>query len=432
MIKIFQFKQIILSMVFITPIISFSEPIVMTGTMVPEILNKPISLIRIINSQGNALPFQIDEITKDGEYVCPQGERPNTSEGNGKLDLQDEIVFLWEDADSSVPLDFFNQNAAIKNRRFPILLYHKNERKVVYCTVDSSIPLSRNHYIDYDHQKQRIITPYFYAQFAPDRFSFIEAGIKDTNNHLVNLVKELRIEITLKALWGLLTIGYTEDNIICLVKRYKIGSVRLIRRGDFHLNLGLGVKGSRAIVNQLCYPQVVKAPVYIHLPFRFNTFFKEAWIEMTPVVQKVTDGFEFSIPEHKISFPFSSAKKLDTIIYVNPNKGFTTVDNGTEGYGWILQTDMADSLLSGSGYVYHKPTLRKGLIDCGYRLTVNNIPKGFYLITNWVVFSNRSKNDLLQGYHFLNNPAIIENSQKGKQQNMMLSGPHVSEYVLRK
>ena len=74
----------------------FSEPIVLTGAMFPKLLGKPIDQIRIIDHTGNAIPFQIDEVTPDNEYVCPMGKEPNS--GNGKLDAADEIVFLRDDA----------------------------------------------------------------------------------------------------------------------------------------------------------------------------------------------------------------------------------------------------------------------------------------------------------------------------------------------
>jgi hypothetical protein len=63
------------------------------------------------------------------------------------------------------------------------------------------------------------------------------------------------------------------------------------------------------------------------------------------------------------------------------------VDNGATGYGWLLDANMQEAYLDGSGYAFHKPSSRSGLCDCGFRLAVRDLPKGNYLISNWVLFS---------------------------------------------
>jgi len=58
-----------------------------------------------------------------------------------------------------------------------------------------------------------------------------------------------------------------------------------------------------------------------------------------------------------------------------------TVDNGSIGYGWLLDATMQENYLGGSGYVFHSLPEPKGLAYCGYRLSVRDLPKGTYLIT---------------------------------------------------
>jgi hypothetical protein len=175
--------------------------------------------------------------------------------------------------------------------------------------------------------------------------------------------------------------------MVCLVKRYKVGPIRLIRRGDFHLNLGLFFQGSHAAVNQICYPQLVRVPVYVHLPMRFRTLFKEAYIEMTPVFRKEGADFSFDVASRDLSFPLGSARRFDTLVETNPNHTCMTAHNGFLGYGWLLDAAIDDRLLSGSGYRVTLPSDRGGIGQCGFRLTVRDLPKGYYLIGNWVLFS---------------------------------------------
>ena len=196
----------------------------------------------------------------------------------------------------------------------------------------------------------------------------------------------MRIEILLRAMWGLIPIRYSEDNMVCLVKRFKVGPLRLIRRGDFHLNLGLGLRGCRAIVNQICYPQIIKVPVYVHAPVRFGSFFRDAYIEMTPVLKDVP-GFSFRIPQAEFSRKIGGEQQLDTMIYLMPNHQFMAVSDDNMGYGWVLKAEIEDQYLKNSSFIYRKPSLRLGSVDCGFRLNIHNLPRGYYEITNWVFFS---------------------------------------------
>jgi hypothetical protein len=372
----------LIALLLVLPATVFPEPIIVTGRMVPAFLGKPIRNLRLVDHDRNPIPFQIDQVLPDDDYVCLSGKDPNI--GSGKLDSADEIVFLWEDAAvSEGPAD----SSSVKHGQ-RITIGHAAQKRSVYLVDDSLAALSPVRYITYDEQKETFSTPCYNGAFGKNRFHFIRAGVKDfARDSMVRLTNELRVKIYLRALWGLLPITYSENNIVCEVKRFKVGPIRLIRRGDFHLNLGLWMKGSHAAVNQLCYPDMVKVPVYVHVPIRFNSFFSRAYIEMTPVIHEKARNYTFRVPQNDIAFPLNGLGVIDTLIPLNPNHGYMTVDNGSSGYGWLLEASMQETYLEGSGYVLCSPPERKGLAYCGYRLSVRDLPKGHYLITNWVLFS---------------------------------------------
>jgi hypothetical protein len=374
------------------PFCGMAEPIVILGSMVPSFLGKPIEHLRCLDHQGKAIPFQIDEVLPDDDYVCSGGKEPNN--GNGILDTSDEIVFLWEDADT---LDSLSANSGdsqlpsmgISPLRKRITIGHATQTRYVYLVDDSSVALSPVRYISFNDTNGTVETPYFHATFERNRFHFVKAGVKDfTKNTYFDMTNELRVKIRFHALWGLVPLSYDEEDIFCSVKRYKVGPIRLIRRGDFYLKLGLWIKGSHAAVNQLCYPDMVKVPVYVHLPMHFSTLFSQAYIEMTPVLNEASDKFSFRVPQYDIAFQCGKKERVDTLVPINPNHGFMTVENGAIGYGWLLEADMAPAYLDESGFVFCKPTNRKGICHCGFRLSVCDLPKGRYSITNWVVFSH--------------------------------------------
>jgi hypothetical protein len=383
---------------------AFADPVVITGKDIPRFLGKPIASIVVMNGSGAAIPFQIDEVTADGEYVLDRGELPNVKAGNGLLDERDEIVFLWNDADSSgIGVD--------TGTSADITITRGNEKRKVKILFDpaSSLPRSSKSYINYNHITGRVSTPYYYAEFAKDRFHFVRAGVMDfASNKYVDLTNELRVEILLKTLFGLIPIRYGEGDLVCFVRRYKVGPIRLIRRGDFHLNLGLGVKGSRAAVNQICYSRVVKVPVYVHLPIRFRTLFSQAHVEMTPVIRDTGRRFIFAAPSKKLYLPVIG-DKLDTLHQSMPLRQMFTLKNGAVGYGWILEATTPPEHIGGSGFVMRRPSTNgTGTAECGFRLTVRDVPKGNYYITNWVLFSGGKAGDIENLGKGLTEPIIIK------------------------
>jgi hypothetical protein len=385
---------------------SMAEPVVINGSMIPALVGTPIAGLRMVNSQGNAIPFQVDEITKGGEYVCPQGEMPNADSADGKLDRRDEIVFLWEDATTDQTMVERSVRLTMSCALERVTITKGSEVRYVWISNNRMIPLSTVDYITYDHERQYLKTPFYYAQFRRDRFHFIRAGVMDFGTgRFLNLTNELKVVIALKALWGLLPITYTEENIVCSVKRYKTGPLRLIRRGDFYLKLGLGIKGSRAVVYQICYPQLVKVPVRVHVPVRFRSFFSDAYIEMTPVLNKESSKFRFIVPSCNFTEKLT-AKSVDTLINSVPDKGYI-VSDGIKGFGWITQVNVDPSLLSGSGYVLRRPSKRGGIAECGFKLTVRDLPKGSYNIINWVFFSKDRIKEQKKELLLVLEPAVI-------------------------
>ncbi|MDR2591971.1 MAG: hypothetical protein LBC59_04095 [Chitinispirillales bacterium] len=418
--------KIILTMPTVLAVTAFADPIVIAGKNIPRLLGKPIASIVVLNGSGTAIPFQIDEVTKDGEYVLDKGESPNVKEGNGVLNEQDEIAFLWNDADA-VDAEAgvnkgigtnINNNDIDSNIKTTITLTRGKEKRTVTVVFDptSSLPRSPRSYIGYNHNTGRVATEYYYADFAKDRFHFVRAGVMDfTSNKYVDLTNELRVEILLKTLFGLIPIRYGEGDLVCFVRRYKVGPIRLIRRGDFHLNLGFGVKGSRAAVNQICYPKVVKVPVYVHLPIRFRNLFSQAHIEMTPVIREAGKRFTFAVPSNKLYFPVGG-DRLDTLCQSMPLRRMFTLKNGdAAGYGWILDATTQPEHISGSGFVMRRPGTRgTGPAECGFRLTVRDVPKGNYYITNWVLFSGGKAGDIERLGKGLMEPVAVSEEKYGE------------------
>ena len=102
-----------------------------------------------------------------------------------------------------------------------------------------------------------------------------------------------------------------------------------------------------------------------------------------------------------------SGTPIDTMIRINPNHQFMAVTDGFNGYGWLLQARIADSLLEGSSFVFRRPSSRSGAADCGFRMTIRDLPRGYYDITNWVMFPMQSYERLHDDFSSVLNPTLV-------------------------
>jgi hypothetical protein len=78
-----------------------TAPIIIKGKFVSSITRYPIDRYRIFrtmpNGDAEAIPFQVDEINDDGDYVLDQGQPVTSNTGNGLFDSQDELTFMGDD-----------------------------------------------------------------------------------------------------------------------------------------------------------------------------------------------------------------------------------------------------------------------------------------------------------------------------------------------
>jgi hypothetical protein len=370
-----------------------SPPVVLTGRMVAPLLGRPLTHIHVVDVRGRPLVYQIDEVNAKGAYVCDRGPQPNGHTGNGVLDARDEIVFLRDGAtpcrsdtaytapcSSGVPVRWHTDDTASHGCAF------------VCATRQVNTAPRRHSPLSYDAQHDVIETPYYRADFARRRFHFERAGVKGPGaSSYTMLAGPLRIRITIELLWGAIPVTYTEDNLLCTVTRYKCGPVRLIRRGNLSLKVAPGLRANRAAVNQICYPAMVRVPVYARLPVRLGIFSSNAYIEMTPEITPPHGArMRFHIPAHGVSLSLdTTAVPADTQVALAPYGTMWSVHDGAQGFGWLLHSSIdADPAHDKSRFILRRGA-DKHRPHCGYRLQLTELSSGTYLITNWVFFSHQ-------------------------------------------
>ena len=97
------------------------------------------------------------------------------------------------------------------------------------------------------------------------------------------------------------------------------------------------------------------------------------------------------------------------------------VTDGLNGYGWLLKASIPDSLLSGRCVCVQGPSSRSQVTDCGYRIKLRDLHKGYYDITNWVMFPEGSFDRVINDFQSILKPLHIYTSD-GRFSNL-LSAP---------
>ncbi|MEY4631199.1 MAG: hypothetical protein RIQ81_1319 [Pseudomonadota bacterium] len=88
-----------------------TAPVVIFGSQIRAATGRPLTTYRLYKSGSNGraepIPFQIDELNLDGDYVLDQGSAVTANSGNGLFDLQDELALMGDDiGPAAAPTDW--------------------------------------------------------------------------------------------------------------------------------------------------------------------------------------------------------------------------------------------------------------------------------------------------------------------------------------
>ncbi len=270
---------------FIIPIIIFSfsvnarafsrpeDHVIVKGATFSNILNAPIEKIRVFavkNGKAGAIPFQIDKVDIDGDFLFSQKDAVGKAKKRREIyddaldesedhssaqlanlkkeaewtddmnifDCQDELVFMaWDLGDRA------GTGALPKADNIEELAITKpvdSNTGYVYVAFFSknAPPLSEKNYLSYTPKTDSIKTDFYTIDFEiGNPFVFKEARHRHQNGELgenyMDRVK-MRFKMDIKYF---LTLNFDEDNANAKLLAYKLGPVRLIRRMLFWLDL---------------------------------------------------------------------------------------------------------------------------------------------------------------------------------------------------
>jgi hypothetical protein len=227
-----------------------TAPIVITGAQVTHMTRFPIVSYRLFRSSASGraeiIPFQIDEINDDSDYVLDQGSRVTANTGNGVFDSQDELSFMGDDVGPVVePTTWPGQKPHIV---FELRMKHPQgnpmgpQMGAVYVGIyfGGAPALSPKKYVVFNRPQALVHTSRYRYQFDQKNWLVarkVEVAKGNTNPAVYDPVLDSTTFYLKGDLKYFITVEANHRSIESDLEAWKTGPIRTIVRVSFHYNL---------------------------------------------------------------------------------------------------------------------------------------------------------------------------------------------------
>ena len=188
------------------------EAIVIPGSSFGDWLGVPLAelvLYRYHDGAWQSIPFQVDEVDEDGNYVA---------EFDGLLGANDELVFMAVDSGHIVTAtQWVSDTFALQQPRYQIAITDPLDPDAVgwvYLYRSPTLPRSDTVYVNWSNETQTATAVSYTLAFAPDDFLGIASLSLNTQPQNVLDRQKLRVE---GRLFGFLPVLITEESILELL-----------------------------------------------------------------------------------------------------------------------------------------------------------------------------------------------------------------------
>ncbi len=253
------------------------DPVEVKGRYLEPFLGKEVNRLSMFSRREGsfkAMPFQVDEQTKQGRMVLPLGAEGNPEEGNRVLDPQDDLVFMLGDAGlrarasdlEGLPghtLEVELEDPVRNERGYVYLNWDRDRRsqvstdgkvKLVEGSDDDPYTLEYRTGIVRGKTNKRGDTVYQ----TPIYDSWIcrpEAGGSGKD-----LLDAMKLRLKLGFLFNTIKFTFDETTILGGIDSMKIGPIRGVGRFWMRGVLPLGIKSPRAYMDVYLYDTMVLVP----------------------------------------------------------------------------------------------------------------------------------------------------------------------------
>ena len=263
------------------------DGVVVKGRQVQEFCGEKISqlgLMRWTGKEFQPIPFQVDEKTPEGNFIYPYGKKKNAELGNGKLDPQDELVFMAWDMGPAAPEGAKWPEDALKGLQIEAAV-NTGKASVYLFSFKSSPPKSPVDYVqsvveegrDYVKTDKYIFGEPVGKGFF-DRFYMVTPDGKMGPNY----VDRIKGRGHISTMGGLVKMVKGEGDTPADMVAWIDGPVRVVHRMEGGLELALGIKIKLAGgSDNVFYRHYLYTPIFFSLPAGASTFLKGSYMLYT-------------------------------------------------------------------------------------------------------------------------------------------------------
>ena len=205
-----------------------------------------------------AVPFQVDECDSDGRVIVGTAAGPAPA---AKLGTNAVLLLRRHDGGDPAPKKSGNGAFAVK-----VDDSAKTPRWIYVGAADHELPRSPIDEVDYDPGRDRIQADRYTLAFERPQIGYF-AVADGKGKDGPNLIDRLKARVTAKVLWGLVSFHRNEDQVKETVLGYRDGPLRVARRTELEVALGLGLPVLRFVSEDYFYDDHAEGPVMISLPF---------------------------------------------------------------------------------------------------------------------------------------------------------------------
>lgn len=258
-----------------------SDAIIVKGRGGGPLAERPIAGIRVYAwRQGRLqpIPFQIDEKTKDGDFIFPNGKEKDPGEGDGKFNGNDELIIMSRDlgdpAEKPAGLISGYDKAAELTARDPV----DGGAGYAYLFSFSGPAPARSsmYYVTINPATSRITALAYVLGFskkapmAMDELRVTPGGGGDNVDYCDRLKARLHCKI------GGVSIDKNEEDFTNEMTAWIEGPVRVVRRTRSRLILVWNIESPSAKLDNVYYYNSFSFPTEVYLPIDLGFIVSDA------------------------------------------------------------------------------------------------------------------------------------------------------------
>jgi hypothetical protein len=253
------------------------DPILVQGKWMRELVGSPLASLRLYRYRSRkfeAIRFQVDERTPEGDWIFPHGKKNNGSESNGLLDRQDILLFMAKDAGEQVESDapFLGASSVTEiGLEDPVdgalawvyLAVYENEPPPLCPLPD---------YVRYNYETEEVHTAFSYYKFIITEdglhtgFSDVGAVLPAAGGDGKNRMDRMKTRVQIRFFFNLIPLSMHEEMLGQDVIAYITGPIRVIRRLEQFFKLPFGLRSLTSFTDLHLYEAVTIVPADINVP----------------------------------------------------------------------------------------------------------------------------------------------------------------------